>query len=108
MPRTKSLGLGLTMYEENGQAEKKDRFSGGGLEELGAGPMAGFHFGEMKFPDSKIGEASVKIGVPETIPAAPPPIAPQIKAPPSAPAPPPRIPVPPPIRARVNVPFGRR
>ena len=77
-------------------------------EELGAGPMAGFHFGEMKFPDSKIGEASVKIGVPETIPAAPPPIAPQIKAPPSAPAPPPRIPVPPPIRARVNVPFGRR
>ena len=30
---------GLTMYEENGQAQKKDRFSGGGLEELGLGPM---------------------------------------------------------------------
>ncbi|HEY4379751.1 MAG TPA: GWxTD domain-containing protein [Acidobacteriaceae bacterium] len=30
---------GLTMSEQNGQSEKKDRFSGGGLEELGAGPM---------------------------------------------------------------------
>jgi GWxTD domain-containing protein len=30
---------GLTQSEENGQSEKKDRFSGGGLEELGAGPM---------------------------------------------------------------------
>src|ERR1035438_2891584 len=30
---------GLTMYEENGQSDKKDRFSGGGLEELGAGPL---------------------------------------------------------------------
>jgi carbonic anhydrase len=77
-------------------------------EELGGGAMAGFHFGEMKFPKSKIGEASVKIGTPETTPAAPPPIAPQIKPPPSAPAPPPRIPVPPPIRAGVNVLFGRR
>ncbi len=32
-------GAGLTMSEENGQSDKKDRFSGGGLEELGAGPM---------------------------------------------------------------------
>jgi len=32
---------GLTMAEENGQADKKDRFSGGGgFEELGAGPMS--------------------------------------------------------------------
>jgi len=77
-------------------------------EELGGGAMAGFHFGEMKFPESKIGEASVKIGAIEICPVAPPPIAPQIMVPPSAPAPPPRIPVPPPIRARVNVPFGRR
>lgn len=77
-------------------------------EELGAGPMAAFHFGEMKFPDSKIGEASVKIGAPETTPTAPPPIAPQIKPPPSAPVLPPKIPVPPPIRARVNTLFGRR
>ena len=31
---------GLTMYEENGQADKKDRFSGaGGFEQLGTGPM---------------------------------------------------------------------
>ena len=30
---------GLTMSEENGQAQKKDRFSGGGLEQLGAGPF---------------------------------------------------------------------
>src|SRR5271156_6789728 len=30
---------GLTQSEENGQSDKKDRFSGGGLEELGAGPM---------------------------------------------------------------------
>ncbi|MDP9049172.1 MAG: GWxTD domain-containing protein [Acidobacteriota bacterium] len=32
-------GAGLTMSEQNGQSEKKDRFSGGGIEELGAGPM---------------------------------------------------------------------
>jgi GWxTD domain-containing protein len=30
---------GLTMSEENGQSEKKDRFTGGGLEQLGAGPF---------------------------------------------------------------------
>ena len=32
-------GAGLTMYEENGQSQKKDRFNGG-LEQLGNGPMA--------------------------------------------------------------------
>jgi GWxTD domain-containing protein len=32
-------GAGLTMYEEMGQADKKDRFNGG-LEQLGSGPMA--------------------------------------------------------------------
>jgi GWxTD domain-containing protein len=32
-------GAGLTMSEQNGQSDKKDRFSGGGIEELGAGPM---------------------------------------------------------------------
>jgi len=31
---------GLTQSEEQGQSDKKDRFSGGGLEELGAGPMS--------------------------------------------------------------------
>jgi len=33
-------GAGLTMYEQQGQSSKADRFSGGGLEQLGAGPMA--------------------------------------------------------------------
>jgi hypothetical protein len=28
------------LYEQMGQADKKDRFSGGGLEQLGAGPMS--------------------------------------------------------------------
>ena len=32
-------GAGLTMYEENGQAEKKDRFSTSGIEQLGNGPL---------------------------------------------------------------------
>ncbi len=31
-------GAGETMYEQMGQAKKADRFSGGGLEQLGAGP----------------------------------------------------------------------
>jgi GWxTD domain-containing protein len=33
-------GAGLTQYEEMGQAKKADRFSGGGLEQLGAGPTS--------------------------------------------------------------------
>lgn len=33
-------GAGLTLYEEQGQSKKADRFSGGGLEQLGNGPMA--------------------------------------------------------------------
>ncbi|MDE1156301.1 MAG: GWxTD domain-containing protein [Acidobacteriaceae bacterium] len=32
-------GAGLTMWEQNGQSSKADRFSGGGLEHLGSGPM---------------------------------------------------------------------
>jgi GWxTD domain-containing protein len=31
-------GAGQTLYEQQGQASKADRFSGGGLEQLGAGP----------------------------------------------------------------------
>jgi carbonic anhydrase len=76
--------------------------------ELGAGPMADFHFGEMKFPEMKIGDASVKIGASEAMPLSPPPIAPRMQPLPSAPVLPPKIPLPPPIRARINVPFGRR
>jgi hypothetical protein len=70
--------------------------------------MVGFHFGEMKFPEMKIGEASVKIGVAESSPVVSPPIAPRMEPLPSAPLLPPKIPMPPPIRPRVNVPFGRR
>jgi GWxTD domain-containing protein len=33
-------GAGLTMSEQQGQSEKKDRFSQGGIEQLGAGPMS--------------------------------------------------------------------
>ena len=33
-------GAGETLYEQNGQAKKADRFSGGGLEQLGTGPMS--------------------------------------------------------------------
>ncbi|MCU1223164.1 MAG: hypothetical protein JWQ42_1257 [Edaphobacter sp.] len=33
-------GAGATLYEQTGQSTKADRFSGGGLEQLGAGPMA--------------------------------------------------------------------
>jgi hypothetical protein len=31
---------GLTLYEQMGMASKADRFSGGGLEQLGQGPMS--------------------------------------------------------------------
>jgi carbonic anhydrase len=98
-------------------------------EELGSGPMADFHFGEMKFPEMKIGEASAKIGVPETKPSPPPPVGLRLEPLPSAPViqsakatteqvagyaekhwpkPPAKIPIPPPIRSRMNVPSGRR
>lgn len=33
-------GAGQTLYEEQGQSTKADRFSGGGLEQLGAGPTS--------------------------------------------------------------------
>jgi GWxTD domain-containing protein len=33
-------GAGLTQYEESGQSKKADRFSGGGLEQLGKGPTS--------------------------------------------------------------------
>lgn len=33
-------GAGLTLYEQMGLANQADRFSGGGLEQLGAGPMS--------------------------------------------------------------------
>ncbi|MDQ2835466.1 MAG: GWxTD domain-containing protein [Acidobacteriota bacterium] len=33
-------GAGQTMYEQTGQAKQADRFTGGGLEQLGAGPLS--------------------------------------------------------------------
>jgi GWxTD domain-containing protein len=33
-------GAGLTQYEESGQSKKADRFQGGGLEQLGKGPLS--------------------------------------------------------------------
>ena len=33
-------GAGETLYEQMGQAKKADRFAGGGLEQLGTGPMS--------------------------------------------------------------------
>jgi carbonic anhydrase len=72
-----------------------------------AGSFKDFEMGEMKFPEMKIGEASVKIGDAE-IQAAPPS---QVLLPvPTAPASvrPPKIPLPPPIRPRVNLGQGRR
>ncbi len=33
-------GAGSTLYEQMGQSSKTDRFSGGGLEQLGTGPMS--------------------------------------------------------------------
>ena len=33
-------GAGQTLYEQTGQAKQADRFTGGGLEQLGAGPMS--------------------------------------------------------------------
>jgi len=74
------------------------------MAELGAGPMAAFHFGEMKFPDLKIGEIAAKAGdwVAKKIEPAPSPL-------PAAPVVPPKIskaPMPPPVRPRAD--FRRR
>ncbi|MBB5343938.1 GWxTD domain-containing protein [Tunturibacter empetritectus] len=33
-------GAGQTLYEQSGQSKQADRFSGGGLEQLGAGPLS--------------------------------------------------------------------
>jgi carbonic anhydrase len=79
------------------------------MAELGAGPMADFHFGEMKFPDLKIGEIAAKAGdwlakkvEPIETKPAPSPL-------PAAPVVPPKIskaPMPPPVRPRAD--FRRR
>jgi len=74
---------------------------GASTEELGGGPLAGFQFGEMKFPESKIGEVAAKAAdwLAEKVH--------QIEAKPTstpaAPVVPPKIPLPPPLRPRINV-----
>lgn len=77
-------------------------------EELGSGPMASFQLGEMKFPESKIGEVAAqaadwlaaKVEQAEAKPAP--------ANPPAAPVVAPKIPVPPPFRPRINVQRERR
>lgn len=73
---------------------------------LGAlGSFNDFEFGEMKFPEMKIGEASAKIGSAENKL----PLASQIAPPVSSPSVatlPPKIPLPPPIRPRVTLQRG--
>ena len=71
-----------------------------------AGPFKDFEMGEMKFPESKIGDAAARTELSEIKPPTESPS--QIQTPPVASARPPKIPLPPPIRPRMNVPFGRR
>jgi carbonic anhydrase len=66
------------------------------MEAIGMGKTANFDFGEMKFPEMKIGEHAVKIEIPEVKPL------------PAAQLPAAKIPLPPQIRPRLNVPFRKR
>ena len=82
-------------------------------KELGAGPMASFNFGEMKFPEMKIGELATKIGealTPKEGHESKP--APMVAMPapplPAAAVRPPTVPLPPPLRPRVVPPRERR
>ena len=78
--------------------------AGASTEELGGGgPMAGFQFGEMKFPESKIGDAATKIGRLETQTMASQPVALKVQPLPVASSRPPKIAMPPPIRPRIIV-----
>jgi carbonic anhydrase len=74
--------------------------AGASTEELGGGTMAGFQLGEMKFPEMKIGEAAVKIAMPEIKPAFAQQAVPPIQPLPAATVRPPKIPLPPPLRPR--------
>jgi carbonic anhydrase len=68
------------------------------MTELGAGPMADFHFGEMKFPGTKIGEHAANIQIQSPSPT--------VEPEPTKPAP--RIPIPPVIRPHPNFTVQRR
>jgi carbonic anhydrase len=82
--------------------------AGAATEELGAVGMAGFNFGEMKFPESKIGEVAAKAGdwLAEKIHQIEP--KPASPSTPAAPVVPPKIPLPPPLRPRIHVQRDRR
>jgi len=72
------------------------------------GSFKDFEMGEMKFPEIKIGEASLKIGEPEIKPLPASQAIPQGSPPPVMSVRPPKIPLPPPIRPRVTLQQGRR
>jgi carbonic anhydrase len=67
-----------------------------------AGSFKDFDMGEMKFPEMKIGEASVKIGELEIKTDSTAPVLPPVSTAPAT-VRPPKIPLPPPIRPRVNL-----
>jgi carbonic anhydrase len=77
--------------------------AGASTEELGGGPMTNFQFGEMKFPESKIGEVAAKAGdwLAKKVEQAGTKLV--SSALPPAPTVPPKIPLPPPIRPQVRV-----
>jgi hypothetical protein len=76
---------------------------------LGApGSFKDFEMGDMKFPEMKIGEAAVKIGEAEIRPVPASQTMPQVSPSPVASVRPPKIPLPPPIRPRLNVQQWRR
>jgi len=82
--------------------------AGSSTEELGAGAMTGFNFGEMRFPESKIGEPVTKIDLAEFKPLIVPDLAVPVQPASAAPMRPPKISLPPPIRPRLNVQRDRR
>jgi hypothetical protein len=96
-----------------------DAIKGAGPIAETLGSFAAFNIGEMKFPETKIGEVvtkaedwlSQKIGqleVKPSQPAAPAAPAPQVPHLPAAPVVPPKIPLPPPIRPKIIPTRGRR
>jgi carbonic anhydrase len=83
--------------------------AGASAENLGGGAMNDFNFGEMKFPEIKIGDTSAKIGGASIKPMVPPeaPL-PPVRPLPISPEPPPKIPLPPRIRPHPNLARERR
>ena len=72
-------------------------------EELGTTTVGGFNFGEMKFPEAKIGEVTAKAEDWLAKKLEPIEAKPALAPAPPAPAVPPKIPLPPPLRPRMRV-----